>query len=128
MRARVRQWGSYAVGLWGNPSGLRAALDSAPERLDSGSAGWKARRKVAQSSPGAWRVARNARLRGHGFLMPSDLANCQDACFNRRMRKTARPVVWEGDGAQSPSLDPIKKVTSSAPLVIADRPLLHNWF
>src|SRR5579875_1383204 len=27
--------------------------------------------------------------------------------FNRRMRKTARPVVWEGDGAQSPSLDPI---------------------
>ena len=23
------------------------------------------------------------------------------------MRKTARPVVWEGDGAQSPSLDPI---------------------
>jgi len=24
------------------------------------------------------------------------------------MRKTARPVVWEGDGAQSPSLDPIR--------------------
>ena len=24
------------------------------------------------------------------------------------MRKTARPVVWEGDGAQSPSLDLIK--------------------
>ena len=23
------------------------------------------------------------------------------------MRKTARPVVWEGDGAQSPSLYPI---------------------
>jgi hypothetical protein len=23
------------------------------------------------------------------------------------MRKTAFPVVWEGDGAQSPSLDPI---------------------
>jgi hypothetical protein len=23
------------------------------------------------------------------------------------MRKTARPVVWEGGGAQSPSLDPI---------------------
>ena len=31
------------------------------------------------------------------------------AAFNRRMRKTARPVVWEGDGAQSPSLDPIQK-------------------
>ena len=26
------------------------------------------------------------------------------------MRKTARPVVWEGDGAQSPSLDPIHGV------------------
>lgn len=25
--------------------------------------------------------------------------------FNRRMRKTAHPVVWEGGGAQSPSLD-----------------------
>jgi hypothetical protein len=24
------------------------------------------------------------------------------ACFNRRMRKTARPVVWKGHGAQSP--------------------------
>lgn len=22
-----------------------------------------------------------------------------DACFNRRMRKTARPVVWKGRGA-----------------------------
>jgi len=31
------------------------------------------------------------------------------AGFNRRMRKTARPVVWEGDGAQSPSLDPISQ-------------------
>ena len=28
------------------------------------------------------------------------------------MRKTARPVVWEGDGAQSPSLDPIRPVGS----------------
>src|ERR1700722_5680220 len=27
------------------------------------------------------------------------------------MRKTARPVVWEGDGAQSPSLDPINLCT-----------------
>jgi hypothetical protein len=33
------------------------------------------------------------------------LANMYRAGFNRRMRKTARPVVWEGDGAQSPSLD-----------------------
>jgi len=30
------------------------------------------------------------------------------AAFNRRMRKTARTVVWEGAGAQSPALDPIK--------------------
>ncbi len=28
--------------------------------------------------------------------------------FNRGMRKTARPVVWEGGGAQSPSLYPIR--------------------
>jgi len=26
------------------------------------------------------------------------------------MRKTARPVVWEGAGAQSPALDPIWKL------------------
>jgi len=30
-----------------------------------------------------------------------------EAAFNRRMRKTARPVVWEGAGAKSPALDPI---------------------
>ena len=27
---------------------------------------------------------------------------------NRRIRKTVRPVVWEGAGAQSPVPDPIK--------------------
>jgi hypothetical protein len=41
--------------------------------------------KVAQSSRGAWRVAKtgslqsalsNATLRRYGFLMPSDLAGC----------------------------------------------------
>lgn len=31
----------------------------------------------------------------------------KEAAFNRRMRKTARPVVWEGAGAQSPALHPI---------------------
>ena len=31
-----------------------------------------------------------------------------EAAFNRRMRKTARTVVWEGAGAQSPALDPIR--------------------
>ena len=29
------------------------------------------------------------------------------AAFNRRMRKTARPVVWEGAEAQSSAPDPI---------------------
>ena len=35
------------------------------------------------------------------------LGSCGAAEFNRRMRKTACPVVWESDGAQSPSLHPI---------------------
>jgi hypothetical protein len=34
----------------------------------------------------------------------------KEAAFNRRMRKTARPVVWEGAGAQSPAPDPIEKI------------------
>src|SRR5437588_5000773 len=45
-------------------------------------------------------------------LMEATISPCggvSTAAFNRRMRKTARPVVWEGDGAQSPSLDPIQK-------------------
>src|SRR6266576_998997 len=72
--------------------------------------------QVAQSSRGAWHLAgtgslhaalSNGTLRRSGFLLPSDLAGSSGACFNRRMRKTARPVVWEGGGAQSPSLDPI---------------------
>ncbi len=29
--------------------------------------------------------------------------------FNRRMLKTACPVVWEGHGAQSPRPDPIHR-------------------
>ena len=53
---------------------------------------------------GAWRTAaglcmqtalNKAVLRDIGFLMPSDLAAMSPAEFNRRMRKTARPVVWE---------------------------------
>jgi len=51
---------------------------------------------------------RTQTLRRYGFLTPSDLAPKHAAGFNRRMRKTARPVVWEGDGAQSPSLDLIQ--------------------
>ena len=30
-----------------------------------------------------------------------------EAAFNRSMRKTARTVVWESAGAQSPAPDPI---------------------
>jgi len=40
------------------------------------------------------------------------------AAFNRRMRKTARPVVWEGDGAQSPSLNPIPEVCITNLLIL----------
>jgi hypothetical protein len=36
--------------------------------------------------------------------------------INRRMRKTARPVVWEGAGAQSPALDLIMSGEMSLPL------------
>ena len=32
------------------------------------------------------------------------------AAFNRRIRKTVRPVVWEGGRAQSRSPDPITEV------------------
>jgi hypothetical protein len=35
------------------------------------------------------------------------LRPCKAAGLNRRMRKTARPVVWEAHGAQSPCADPI---------------------
>ena len=37
------------------------------------------------------------------------------AAFNRRMRKTERPVVWEGVGAQSPAPDPIGDLRQSLP-------------
>ena len=69
--------------------------------------------KVAHSSRGAWHVARtgslhtalsNATLRRYGFLDAIGSCGSKAAEFNRRMRKTARTVVWEGDGAQSPSL------------------------
>jgi RNA-directed DNA polymerase len=61
--------------------------------------------KVAFSSRGAWPLAAtgsvqsalsNATLLRFSFLMPSDLARKDLAEFNRRMRKSARPVVWEG--------------------------------
>ena len=54
----------------------------------------------------------NAVLRRYGFVVPSDLAAPMQtaAAFNRRTRKTAHTVVWEGAGAQSPAPDPIGKM------------------
>jgi group II intron reverse transcriptase/maturase len=61
-------------------------------------------RQAASSSGGAWSMARHPvmhealskeRLRRHQLLMPSDLARSDEQVSNRRMRKTARPVVWE---------------------------------
>ena len=45
--------------------------------------------------------------------------NSRDA--NRRMRKTARPVVWEGAGAQSSAPDPITTVALSHRRSASDR-------
>ena len=46
-------------------------------------------------------------------LMEHAIGSCltikHEAAFNRRMRKTARTVVWEGAGAQSPAPDPINR-------------------
>jgi hypothetical protein len=39
---------------------------------------------------------KNATLKKYGFVMPSDLDAIKRDGINRRMRKTARPVVWEG--------------------------------
>ena len=44
----------------------------------------------------------------HRILRPPNNA----AEFNRRMRKTARPVVWEGDRAYPRSLDLINDFSS----------------
>jgi hypothetical protein len=54
--------------------------------------------KVAFSSSGAWHLA------GTGSMQTA-LSNA----VLRRIRKTVRTMVWEGDGAQFPSLDPIKR-------------------
>lgn len=70
----------------------------------------ESRVKTAASSRGAWRMAAsptmheamsNQQLRKYGYMMPSDLARQTELESNRRMRKTARPVVWEPCRAQS---------------------------
>jgi RNA-directed DNA polymerase len=52
--------------------------------------------KITCSSRGAWHLA------GTGSLQTA-----LSTVLLRRMRKTARPVVWEGDRDHSRSLDPI---------------------
>ncbi len=61
-------------------------------------------RQAAYTTGGPWRMAKhpamhealsNQRLRQHQLHMPSDLARLNEQVSNRRMRKTARPVVWE---------------------------------
>ena len=74
--------------------------------------------KVAHSSKGAWHLAatasrhtalRNEALRRHGFLLPSDLAVTMSQSDSVQLpdARNARPVLWEGAGAQSPAPDPI---------------------
>jgi RNA-directed DNA polymerase len=82
---------------WHNATGRYAAL----QRL--GVPAHRAR-LAAYTTGGAWRLARhpsvhealsNQRLLRHQLFMPSDLARLHEQVSNRRMRKTARPVVWE---------------------------------
>jgi len=62
----------------------------------------RSRVDVGRSTRGAWRIAShpvmqealsNRLLRANGFLVPSDLDAMTREGSNRRMRKTARPVV-----------------------------------
>jgi len=50
------------------------------------------------------------------------LPRVNGAGFNRGLRKPARPVVWEGEGAKSPSLDPILEARPTRPT-----PLFCSW-
>lgn len=79
---------------WHNAAGRRAALKRLKvptSRLD-----------IAHSSRGAWRMGRhpviqealsNRTLKRYGLITPSELAGKDPHVANRRMRKTARPVV-----------------------------------
>jgi RNA-directed DNA polymerase len=82
---------------WHSSAGRRAALQRLGVRPDQA-------RRAAASGRGAWRMARhpmmhtalnNQRLLHSQLFMPSDLARLDEQVSNRRMRKTARPVVWE---------------------------------
>ena len=82
---------------WHSSAGRRTALHRLGVPLDQA-------RRAAASGRGAWRMAKhpamhsalnNQRLRQHALYMPSDLARLDEHVSNRRMRKTARPVVWE---------------------------------
>ena len=79
---------------WHSATGRRAALkrlNIPPSRLD-----------IAHCSRGAWRMGAhpviqealsNRTLKRYGMITPSDLAGQNPRVTNRRMRKTARPVV-----------------------------------
>ena len=69
----------------------------------------KLNKLLAAYNEGIWRLSRspmlqtvlnNARLKRWGLWVPSDFATVLVAGFNRRMRKTACPVVWERRRAQ----------------------------
>ena len=86
--------------------------------------GANALRRLGRTCPSAANRAHQSRRLVHGPHIDHERAGCgcgryvvtasschrtlrrdNAAGFNRRMRKTARPVVWEGGGAQSPPLD-----------------------
>ena len=75
------------------------------------------RAEVGRSSRGAWRMARHAvvqealsnrPLKRYRFSC-HQTSRVKPAGSNRRMRKTARPVVWEPCRAQSRQGDPIQR-------------------
>src|SRR5207249_5629270 len=93
----------------------RTAAQTTPTRTERPTAESRAQFQRGVAHRGQSQLADGFKQRG---LAPSWILNAIRPCghcvraaaFNRRMRKTARPVVWEGAGAQSPALDPIDLV------------------
>ena len=79
-----------------------------PVRSRFGGRDESSRRLGCGQRPALHRALNNAILRRYGFSCHPILRLGNAAGFHRRMRKTARPVVWEGGGERSPSLDPIR--------------------
>ncbi len=72
-----------------------------PRRADAGG-----NQSASRETPDRTRCTRCGR-QAAGIRRPAGLAARLAAGSNRRIRKTVRPVVWEGAGAQSPIPDPI---------------------